>query len=83
MVGRLEVRKGHRIGVRVTDNNSDWWIAGPDHAGVTVYGGDGHAPVPDLRPDSSRFQGDSGTTRGAYMGATAAPPPADALTGAT
>ena len=40
---------GHRIGVRVTDNNQDFWVlAVPTVQPVTVRGGSVTLPVPAL-----------------------------------
>jgi len=73
---------GHRIGVRITDNNSEWWLAAiPTMQTVTVYGGS--ATFPFLRYKRTQvIQGDSGTTRGSWLAATASAPAA-AVTGAT
>jgi predicted acyl esterase len=68
--------KGHRIGVRVTDNNSDWWIAAvPTGQTVTVYGGEVTLPLL-IYARTQVIQGDSGTTRGAWTGQTATAPAA-------
>jgi hypothetical protein len=69
-------KAGHRIGVRITDNNSEWWIAAiPTNQTVTVYGGT--ASFPFLQYNRTQVvQGDSGTTRGAWVGAVATPPAA-------
>jgi predicted acyl esterase len=73
--------KGHRIGVRVTTNNFDWWIAAiPTLQDVTVNGG--QATLPFLTyARTQKIEGDSGTTRAAYIASTATAP-ADAVTGA-
>src|SRR4051794_33994765 len=73
---------GHRIGVRITDNNSEWWVAAiPTMQTVSVYGGS--ATFPFLRYKRTQvIQGDSGTTRGSWLAATATAPAA-AVTGAT
>src|SRR3954454_8890554 len=69
---------GHRIGVRITDNNSEWWVAAiPTMQTVSVYGGS--AAFPFLRYKRTQvIQGDSGTTRGSWLAAAAAGPPAGA-----
>ena len=67
--------KGHRIGVRVTTNNFDWWIAAvPTLQDVTVNGGEVTLPFLTYAR-TQRIQGDSGTTRGSYVAATATAPP--------
>ena len=35
-----KIPAGHRIGVRVTDANTDWWVHVPTLQDVTVYGGE-------------------------------------------
>jgi predicted acyl esterase len=67
-------KQGHRIGVRITSNNSEWWIAAlPTNQTVTVYGGT--ATFPFLQYDrTQRIQGDSGTTRGAWIAKTETAP---------
>jgi predicted acyl esterase len=73
--------KGHRIAVRLTNNNFDWWIAAiPTQQTVTVYGGEVTLPLLTYKRTQT-IQGDSGTTRAAWMGNTATVPPA-ALTAA-
>lgn len=67
---------GRRIGIRVTDTNTDWWLATvPTNQTVTVYGG--KVTLPLLTYDRpQQIQGESGTTRGAWMGRTATAPAA-------
>ena len=77
---------GHRIGIRVTSNNSDWWVAAvPTNQTVTVYGGSATLPLlaydrPGARAPASAasqtIQGDSGTTRLSWMAATVKAPAA-------
>jgi putative hydrolase, CocE/NonD family len=68
--------KGHRIGVRITDNNSEWWIAAiPTEQTVTVSGGS--VSIPFLTYNRTKvIQGDSGTTRAAWIAKTATAPAA-------
>jgi predicted acyl esterase len=40
---------GHRIAVRVTDANEDWWVHTPLFDEVSVLGGVGDPPLPRLR----------------------------------
>ena len=74
--------QGRRIGIRVTDTNTDWWLATvPTEQTVTVYGGT--ATLPFLRYDRTQvIQGASGTQRGNWLGQTATAPGA-AMTGTT
>jgi predicted acyl esterase len=67
---------GHRIGVRVTDDNSEWWVfAAPTQQTVTVNGGSASFPfLQYLR--TQRIQGDSGTTRTDWLAQTATAPAA-------
>jgi predicted acyl esterase len=67
---------GHRIGVRITTNNSEWWIAAvPTDQTVSVYGGT--VTFPFLRYNRTQVaQGDSGTTRAAWLGQTETAPAA-------
>lgn len=67
---------GRRIGIRVTDTNTDWWLATvPTNQTVTVHGGTVTLPLLTYsRPQ--QIQGESGTTRGAWMGRTATAPAA-------
>ena len=68
--------KGHRIGVRVTDNNSDWFLAAvPTMQDVKVYGGEITLPLLTYARTQT-IQGDSGTTRTAWTGQTASAPAA-------
>ncbi|MDX6664526.1 MAG: uncharacterized protein QOG68_732 [Solirubrobacteraceae bacterium] len=72
---------GHRIGVRITDNNSEWWIAAiPTQQTVTVSGGTATFPFLTYNR-TQRIQGDSGTTRAAWLANTETAPAA-AVTGA-
>jgi predicted acyl esterase len=72
---------GRRIGIRVTDNNSDWWAAAvPTNQTVQVYGGE--ITLPLLKYNRTQtIQGDSGTQRSAWM-ANMATAPAAAVTAA-
>jgi predicted acyl esterase len=73
--------KGHRIGIRVTDTNTDWWVATvPTLSNVTVYGGEVKLPFLTYNRSVSGqdIQGASGTTRAAWMSNTATAP-AEAL----
>ena len=65
MVGGLEDRRqGHRIGVRVTDTNVDWWLrTSPTQQTVTVNGG--AVTLPFLRrARSATIQGAPGVELG-------------------
>lgn len=63
-------KAGHRIGVRLTSDNGEWWIAAvPTAQTVTVYGGS--ATFPFLQYNRTQIiQGDGGTTRGAWIAKT-------------
>jgi hypothetical protein len=69
---------GHRIGVRVTDNNQDWWLlASPTPQTVTVRGGS--VTLPFLRYRRTRtIQGDPGVQLDSYLDDTVTVP-ADTL----
>jgi predicted acyl esterase len=65
---------GHRIAIRVTDANSDWWIHTPSLATVDVVGGSASLPfLAYTRPDT--IQGDPGTQLAGYLGQTITVPP--------
>lgn len=68
--------KGRRIGIRVTDTNTDWWLATvPTEQTVQVYGGTVTLPfLRYARPQT--IQGDSGTTRAAWVAKQAQAPAA-------
>ena len=70
---------GHRTGVRVTDNNQDWWLmASPSLQNVTVRGGTVALPFLRYRRTLT-IQGDPGVQLEGYLGATVTVP-ADTLT---
>ena len=57
---------GHRIGVRVTDANDDWWIHGPSLGDVEVTGGSVTLPfLAEQRAET--IQGDPGTQLEGYL----------------
>jgi predicted acyl esterase len=65
---------GHRIGVRVTDSNDDWWIDVPTFSDVTVHGGS--ITLPFLRfARTKTIQGDPGTQLAGYLANTVTVPP--------
>ena len=73
---------GHRIGVRVTDNNQDWWtFAAPSAQSVTVRGGSITLPFLRYRRTQT-IQGDPGVQLADYLSTQTASAPADALAGA-
>ncbi|MCW2966448.1 MAG: pepX [Solirubrobacteraceae bacterium] len=61
---------GHHIGVRVTDNNQEWWIlAAPTGNDVTVNGGTIALPfLKFARPDT--IEGDPGVQLKSYLAST-------------
>jgi uncharacterized protein len=69
---------GHRIGVRVTDNNQDWWLlASPTPQTVTVRGGSVTLPFLRYRRTAT-IQGDPGVQLEGYLADTVTVP-ADTL----
>src|SRR3954470_2418208 len=69
---------GHRIGVRVTDNNQDWWIlASPTFQSVSVKGGSVALPFLRYRRTET-IQGDPGVQLADYLADTVSVP-ADTL----
>jgi hypothetical protein len=69
---------GHRIGIRVTDNNTDWWVAAtPTAQTVTVRGGSVTLPFLRYRRTAG-IQGDPGVQLASYLQDTVTAP-ADAL----
>jgi uncharacterized protein len=65
---------GHRIGVRVTDNNKEWWIAAqPSGQSVTVNGGTISLPFLRYRR-TERIKGDPGTQLESYLANTVTVP---------
>ncbi|MFL5883762.1 MAG: CocE/NonD family hydrolase [Thermoleophilaceae bacterium] len=73
---------GHRIAVRVTDNNQDWWLmAGPSGQSVTVRGGSITLPFLEFRR-AQTIQGNPGVQLKPYLATHIATAPADAVTSA-
>ena len=65
---------GHRIGVRITDANGDWWIHAPTLQDVTVHSAE--VTLPFLRNKRTKtIQGDPGTQLAGYLGETITVPP--------
>ena len=65
---------GHRIGVRVTDANEDWWVHTPLFDDVQVVGGS--VTLPFLaKQRTATIQGDPGTQLAGYLGETITVPP--------
>jgi putative CocE/NonD family hydrolase len=73
------LRRGDRIGVRVTDNNQDWWLAAvPSAQTVAVRGGS--IKLPFLRHRrTQKIKGRPGVQLADYRAAHVATAPADAL----
>ena len=66
---------GHRIAVRITDANEDWWVHTPLFDTVKVVGGSVTLPfLTYTRPDT--IQGDPGTQLEGYVSDTETVPPA-------
>jgi hypothetical protein len=69
-----KIAAGHRIAVRVTDANEDWWIHTPLYDTVKVVGGSVTLPfLAYQRTDT--IQGDPGTQLAGYLGETITVPP--------
>jgi uncharacterized protein len=69
-----KIPAGHRIAVRVTDANEDWWIHTPLFDTVEVVGGSVTLPfLTYQRPDT--IQGDPGTQLEDYLSETITVPP--------
>jgi uncharacterized protein len=61
-----KLKTGHRIAVRVTDANTDWWLHAPTKQTVTVQGGS--ITLPFLgQPRTETIAGDPGVQLGAYL----------------
>ncbi|RRO16901.1 CocE/NonD family hydrolase [Saccharopolyspora rhizosphaerae] len=70
---------GHRIGVRVTDNNQDWWLmAAPSGQAVTVRGGSVDLPFLHHRRTMA-VEGAPGVQLAGYLEQQKASAPADAV----
>ncbi len=71
-----KVAKGHRIGVRVTDANDDWWLhTGPPLGQkVTVKGGSVTLPF-QAEARTRLIQGDPGVQLASYLSETVTVPP--------
>jgi uncharacterized protein len=73
-----KLASGHRIGVRVTDNNQDWWLlASPTAQTVTVNGGTVTLPFLRYRRTQT-IQGNPGIALADYLSNTVSVP-ADTL----
>src|SRR4051794_13846252 len=70
-----KIPAGHRIGVKVTDNNTDFWLlAAPTMQDVTVNGGT--VTLPFLRTLRTKtIQGDPGVQLQSYLSETVTVPP--------
>jgi predicted acyl esterase len=69
-----KIPAGHRIAVKVTDANSDWWVHVPTFQDVTVEGG--QITLPFLRRERTEtIQGDPGTQLQSYLSETVTVPP--------
>ena len=61
-----KLKAGHRIGVRVTDANTDWWVHVPTKQTVTVGGGSITLPFLPA-PHTDTIAGDPGTQLSSYL----------------
>jgi hypothetical protein len=69
-----KVEPGHRIAVRVTDANDDWWIHAPTFQTVSVKGGSVTLPfLGEARTET--IEGDPGTQLASYLDETITVPP--------
>jgi hypothetical protein len=69
-----KVPAGHRIAVRVTDANEDWWVHAPTFDDVQVVGGS--VTLPFLAAERTEtIQGDPGTQLEGYLSETVIVPP--------
>jgi predicted acyl esterase len=57
---------GHRIAVRVTDANTDWWVHAPTKQTVTVHGGSITLPLL-TQPRTETIAGEPGVQLSAYL----------------
>jgi uncharacterized protein len=73
---------GHRIGVRVTDANTDWWVHAPTKQTVTLHGGS--ITLPFLtQPRTETIAGDPGVQLSAYLSRRVTVPAATVQTAET
>ena len=69
-----KIPAGHRIAVRVTDANEDWWVHAPTFDDVQVVGGS--VTLPFLASERTEtIQGDPGTQLEGYLSETVTVPP--------
>jgi hypothetical protein len=61
-----KVAAGHRIAVRVTDANTDWWLHAPTKQTVTVHGGSVSLPFL-ANPRTTTIDGQPGTQLASYL----------------
>ncbi len=66
---------GHRIGVKVADANTDWWLHTPTKQTVTVSGGSVTLPFLPA-PHNDTTAGDPGTQLSSYLAEQVAVPAA-------
>jgi predicted acyl esterase len=69
-----KLEPGHRIAVRVTDANEDWWVHTPLFDTVQVVGGSVTLPFLTYQRTST-IQGDPGTQLAGYLADTITVPP--------
>ena len=73
---------GHRIAIRVTDANTDWWLHAPTKQTVTVHGGSDHACRSCAGARTATIEGQPGTQLPSYL-AKRVTVPASTLNSAT
>ena len=69
-----KIPAGHRIAVRVTDANSDWWTNVPTLQDVTIHGGQITLPFLQRYRDDT-IEGEPGTQLEGYLSETVTVPP--------
>ncbi len=69
-----KIPAGHRIAVRVTDANSDWWLHSPTGSEVTLHGGTAELPFLGRRRTRT-IAGEPGTQLPEYLAETVTVPP--------
>ena len=62
-----KIKAGHRIGVRVTDANTDWWLHTPTEQTVNVNGGSITLPFLPTTHAEVPTAGDPGTQLSSYL----------------
>jgi hypothetical protein len=64
------VPAGHRIAVRITDANTDWWVHVPTNQDVTVHGGSITLPFLPAARETGTIEGDASPVLDRFLGRT-------------